>query len=112
MVDLRNVHISAINLVIWRKRTVQNAPDLLPEYEATVGSFLKMYKPLQTQLGLFRELVKSQFSPISQDSQAASPLLLLSFQSLADGPPRAPGVACGVARRGAYDQGEGYGKGD
>jgi len=26
----------------WSRRAVQNAPDLLPEYEATVGSFLKM----------------------------------------------------------------------
>ena len=38
-------------------------------------------------------LVKSQFSPISPNSQAASALLLLSFQSFADGPPIAHGVA-------------------
>jgi len=49
-----------------------------------------MEKPLQTQLGLFRGLVKSQFSPISPNPPAASPLLLLAFQSLADGPPLAP----------------------
>ena len=30
-----------------------------------------MEKPLQTQLGLFRGLVKSQFSPISPNPQAA-----------------------------------------
>jgi len=27
----------------WARRAVQDAPDLLPEYEATVGSFLKIY---------------------------------------------------------------------
>jgi NAD(P)-dependent dehydrogenase (short-subunit alcohol dehydrogenase family) len=26
----------------WQRRAVQDAPDLLPEYEATVGSFLRM----------------------------------------------------------------------
>jgi hypothetical protein len=39
-----------------------------------------------TQPGLFRELVKSQFSPISPNSQAAFLSSLLSFQPLADGP--------------------------
>jgi NAD(P)-dependent dehydrogenase (short-subunit alcohol dehydrogenase family) len=28
----------------WARRAVQNAPDLLPEYEATVGSFLKVLR--------------------------------------------------------------------
>jgi NAD(P)-dependent dehydrogenase (short-subunit alcohol dehydrogenase family) len=28
----------------WARRAVQNAPDLLPEYEATVGSFLKILR--------------------------------------------------------------------
>jgi len=31
----------------WARRAVQNAPDLLPEYEATVGSFLKMLRSLE-----------------------------------------------------------------
>ena len=31
----------------WARRAVQNAPDLLPEYEATVGSFLKMLQGLE-----------------------------------------------------------------
>ena len=31
----------------WARRAVQNAPDLLPEYEATVGSFLKMLRGLE-----------------------------------------------------------------
>ena len=30
----------------WARRAVQNAPDLLPEYEATVGSFLKLLRGL------------------------------------------------------------------
>src|SRR3981081_2344524 len=30
----------------WARRAVQNAPDLLPEYEATVGSFLKRLRGL------------------------------------------------------------------
>jgi hypothetical protein len=29
------------------RRTVQNAPDLLPKYEATVGSFLKILQGLE-----------------------------------------------------------------
>ena len=31
----------------WARRAVQNAPDLLPEYEATVGSFLKIVRGLE-----------------------------------------------------------------
>jgi NAD(P)-dependent dehydrogenase (short-subunit alcohol dehydrogenase family) len=31
----------------WARRAVQDAPDLLPEYEATVGSFLKLLRGLQ-----------------------------------------------------------------
>jgi NAD(P)-dependent dehydrogenase (short-subunit alcohol dehydrogenase family) len=31
----------------WARRAVQNAPDLLPEYEATVGSFLKILQGLE-----------------------------------------------------------------
>jgi NAD(P)-dependent dehydrogenase (short-subunit alcohol dehydrogenase family) len=31
----------------WARRAGQNAPDLLPEYEATVGSFLKMLRGLE-----------------------------------------------------------------
>jgi NAD(P)-dependent dehydrogenase (short-subunit alcohol dehydrogenase family) len=31
----------------WARRAVHNAPDLLPEYEATVGSFLKMLRGLE-----------------------------------------------------------------
>src|SRR6202047_2717566 len=31
----------------WARRAVQNAPDLLPEYEATVGSFRKMLRSLE-----------------------------------------------------------------
>jgi len=31
----------------WARRAVKNAPDLLPEYEATVGSFLKMLRGLE-----------------------------------------------------------------
>jgi NAD(P)-dependent dehydrogenase (short-subunit alcohol dehydrogenase family) len=34
----------------WARRAVQNAPDLLPEYEATVGSFLKMLGGLEGRL--------------------------------------------------------------
>jgi NAD(P)-dependent dehydrogenase (short-subunit alcohol dehydrogenase family) len=34
----------------WARRAVQNAPDLLPEYEATVGSFLKMLRGLEGRL--------------------------------------------------------------
>src|SRR6202521_3163502 len=34
----------------WAWRAVQNAPDLLPEYEATVGSFLKMLRGLEGRL--------------------------------------------------------------
>jgi NAD(P)-dependent dehydrogenase (short-subunit alcohol dehydrogenase family) len=34
----------------WAQRAVQNAPDLLPEYEATVGSFLKMLRGLEGRL--------------------------------------------------------------
>jgi NAD(P)-dependent dehydrogenase (short-subunit alcohol dehydrogenase family) len=30
----------------WARRAVQNAPDLLPEYEASVGSFMKMLRGL------------------------------------------------------------------
>src|SRR3982074_1374488 len=31
----------------WARRAVQKAPDLLPEYEATVGSFLKILRGLE-----------------------------------------------------------------
>src|ERR1700682_4664324 len=31
----------------WARRAVQNAPDLLPEYEATVGSMLKVLRDLE-----------------------------------------------------------------
>jgi NAD(P)-dependent dehydrogenase (short-subunit alcohol dehydrogenase family) len=31
----------------WARRAVQNAPDLLPEYEATVGPFLKILRGLE-----------------------------------------------------------------
>jgi len=31
----------------WARRASQNAPDLLPEYEATVGSFLKILQGLE-----------------------------------------------------------------
>jgi len=31
----------------WARRAGQNAPDLLPEYEATVGSFLKILRGLE-----------------------------------------------------------------
>ncbi len=34
----------------WAQRAVQNAPDLLPEYEASVGSFLKMLRGLEGRL--------------------------------------------------------------
>ena len=40
--------------------------------------------------------MKSQFSPISPNPQAAFRSLLLLFQSLTDGPPLAPGVAEGT----------------
>src|SRR5271169_2571768 len=31
----------------WARRAVHNAPDLLPEYEASIGSFLKMLRGLE-----------------------------------------------------------------
>jgi NAD(P)-dependent dehydrogenase (short-subunit alcohol dehydrogenase family) len=34
----------------WARRAVQNAPDLLPEYEASVGSFLMMLRGLEGRL--------------------------------------------------------------
>jgi NAD(P)-dependent dehydrogenase (short-subunit alcohol dehydrogenase family) len=34
----------------WARRAVQNAPDLLPEYKATVGSFLKMLRGFEGRL--------------------------------------------------------------
>ena len=34
----------------WGRRAGQNAPDLLPEYEATVGSFLKILRGLEGRL--------------------------------------------------------------
>ena len=34
----------------WARRAVQNAPNLLPEYEASVGSFLKMLRSLEGRL--------------------------------------------------------------
>jgi NAD(P)-dependent dehydrogenase (short-subunit alcohol dehydrogenase family) len=34
----------------WARRAVQNSPDLLPEYETTVGSFLKMLRGLEGRL--------------------------------------------------------------
>jgi NAD(P)-dependent dehydrogenase (short-subunit alcohol dehydrogenase family) len=33
----------------WARRAGQNAPDLLPEYEATVGSFLKILRGLEAR---------------------------------------------------------------
>src|ERR1700732_1578042 len=35
----------------WARRAGQNAPDLLPEYEATVGSFLNILRGLDRRLG-------------------------------------------------------------
>ena len=34
----------------WARRAVQNAPNLMPEYEASVGSFLKMLRGLEGRL--------------------------------------------------------------
>jgi NAD(P)-dependent dehydrogenase (short-subunit alcohol dehydrogenase family) len=34
----------------WARRAVQNAPNLLPEYEASVGSFLKMLRSFEGRL--------------------------------------------------------------
>jgi NAD(P)-dependent dehydrogenase (short-subunit alcohol dehydrogenase family) len=34
----------------WARRAAQNAPDLLPEYEASVGSFLKILRGLEGRL--------------------------------------------------------------
>jgi NAD(P)-dependent dehydrogenase (short-subunit alcohol dehydrogenase family) len=34
----------------WARRAVQDAPDLLPEYEASVGSFLKILRGLEGRL--------------------------------------------------------------
>jgi NAD(P)-dependent dehydrogenase (short-subunit alcohol dehydrogenase family) len=34
----------------WARRAVQNAPDLLPDYEASVGSFLKILRDLEGRL--------------------------------------------------------------
>lgn len=34
----------------WARRAVQNAPELLPEYDASVGSFLKMLRGLEGRL--------------------------------------------------------------
>jgi NAD(P)-dependent dehydrogenase (short-subunit alcohol dehydrogenase family) len=34
----------------WARRAVQNAPDLLPDYEASVGSFLKILRGLEGRL--------------------------------------------------------------
>ena len=34
----------------WARRAAQNPPDLLPEYEATVGSFQKMLRGIETRL--------------------------------------------------------------
>jgi len=35
----------------WARRAVQNAPDLLPDYEASVGSMLKMLRSLEGACG-------------------------------------------------------------
>src|SRR5258708_40238518 len=35
------------NRTNWARRAGQNAPELLPEYEATVGSFLKILRGLE-----------------------------------------------------------------
>ncbi len=56
----------------WARRAVQNAPDLLPEYEATVGSFLKMLRGLEGRLegdprkiaGVILQLANSDEVPV------------------------------------------------
>lgn len=56
----------------WARRAVQNAPDLLPEYEATVGSFLKMLQGLEGRLegdprkiaGVILQLANSNEVPV------------------------------------------------
>jgi NAD(P)-dependent dehydrogenase (short-subunit alcohol dehydrogenase family) len=56
----------------WARRAVQNAPDLLPEYEATVGSFLKMLRGLEGRLegdprkiaGVILQLANSDDVPV------------------------------------------------
>ncbi len=56
----------------WARRAVQNAPDLLPEYEATVGSFLKILRGLEGRLegdprkiaGVILQLANSDEAPV------------------------------------------------
>jgi NAD(P)-dependent dehydrogenase (short-subunit alcohol dehydrogenase family) len=56
----------------WARRAAQNAPDLLPEYEATVGSFLKMLRGLEGRLesdprkiaGVILQLANSDEVPV------------------------------------------------
>src|ERR1700686_702487 len=56
----------------WARRAGQNAPDLLPEYEATVGSFLKILRGLEGRLegdprkiaGVILQLANSDEVPV------------------------------------------------
>jgi len=56
----------------WARRAVQNAPDLLPEYEASVGSFQKMLRGLEGRLegdprkiaGVILQLANSDDVPV------------------------------------------------
>src|ERR1700688_1695744 len=56
----------------WARRAVQNAPNLLPEYEASVGSFLKMLRSLEGRLegdprkiaGVILQLANSDEVPV------------------------------------------------
>jgi NAD(P)-dependent dehydrogenase (short-subunit alcohol dehydrogenase family) len=56
----------------WARRAGQNAPDLLPDYEATVGSFLKILRSLEERAegdprkiaGVILQLAKSDEVPV------------------------------------------------
>ncbi len=56
----------------WARRAVQNAPELLPDYEASVGSFLKMLRGLDGRLegdprkiaGVILQLANSDEVPV------------------------------------------------
>jgi NAD(P)-dependent dehydrogenase (short-subunit alcohol dehydrogenase family) len=56
----------------WARRAVHNAPDLLPEYEASIGSFLKMLRGLEGRLegdprkiaGVILQLANSDEVPV------------------------------------------------
>ena len=58
----------------WARRAVQNAPELLPEYEASVGLFLKMLRGLEGRLegdprkiaGVIVQLANSDEVPVRQ----------------------------------------------